>query len=114
MIVRVLKGRCGIIKEAEDGVVAVELLKKSMEENEPFDFILMDYQMPNMDGATAVKVMRDMNYMGPVIGVTGNAVDKDIQTFLNNGANAVLTKPLDVETLNECLRENGIALMANG
>ena len=52
----------------------------------------------------AVKVMREeLGYRGPVIGVTGNAVVSDVDKYLAHGADAVLTKPLNVTRLEECL-----------
>eukprot|EP00607_Mallomonas_marina_P007368 CAMPEP_0182419442 /NCGR_PEP_ID=MMETSP1167-20130531/3907_1 /TAXON_ID=2988 /ORGANISM="Mallomonas Sp, Strain CCMP3275" /LENGTH=512 /DNA_ID=CAMNT_0024594379 /DNA_START=897 /DNA_END=2435 /DNA_ORIENTATION=- len=110
MIVRMLNGRCDVIDQAEDGVVAVKNVQESIEKGIPYDFVLMDYQMPNCDGASAVQIMRESEYSAPVIGVTGNATSKDIQTYLSNGADAVLTKPLDVITLEECLAGYGIYL----
>eukprot|EP00607_Mallomonas_marina_P008602 CAMPEP_0182423596 /NCGR_PEP_ID=MMETSP1167-20130531/9645_1 /TAXON_ID=2988 /ORGANISM="Mallomonas Sp, Strain CCMP3275" /LENGTH=433 /DNA_ID=CAMNT_0024602719 /DNA_START=416 /DNA_END=1717 /DNA_ORIENTATION=+ len=110
MLVRVLTGRCAEIHQAEDGKIAIQLLQNSMNRGVPYDFVLMDYQMPNMDGASAVKEMRKMGYTEPVIGITGNAVTQDMDTYLKNGANAVLTKPLNVKHLEDCLAEHQIYL----
>ena len=63
--------------EAEDGLQAIERVKERMDlSNESygktFDVILMDFIMPNMDGPTATKEIRSMNYLGAIFGVTGN------------------------------------------
>eukprot|EP01036_Dinobryon_divergens_P062144 gene62144-biopygen47610 len=74
MLCRLLEGRCDDTVEAEDGVIAVEKMRAAMETGSPFMMVLMDYQMPNMDGPTAAKMMREMGYEGPIIGVTGNTL----------------------------------------
>ena len=79
-----LLGKSYIIDEAEDGLVALRKLKESLTGRlvDKYDVILMDYQMPNMDGPTSVKHMRDAGYKGLIIGITGNALDKDVE-YLN-------------------------------
>eukprot|EP01038_Epipyxis_sp_PR26KG_P009266 gene9266-12482_t len=62
-----------------------------------YDVILMDFVMERMNGPDAAKRMRDMGYNGIILGVTGNALAGDIQHFIQQGANAVLTKPLDIK-----------------
>ena len=63
--------------EAVDGLEAVERVKQRMTfsnggPGSPYDVILMDFIMPNMDGPTAVKEIRSMGYTAPIFGVTGN------------------------------------------
>ena len=59
--------------EAEDGFEAIERVKERIGgRSEHFDFILMDFGMPNMDGPTATRQLRTMGYNGAIIGVTGN------------------------------------------
>ena len=60
-----------------------------------YDVILMDFVMPNMDGPTATKMIRDLGYSGYIFGVTGNALDSDVNYFLAQGADSVLAKPFD-------------------
>ena len=55
----------------------------------------MDFVMPNMDGPTATKAIRHLGYRGPIFGVTGNALDSDVNYFVRSGANGVLAKPFD-------------------
>ena len=59
--------------EAEDGLEAIERVKERIGgRSEHFDFILMDFGMPNMDGPTATRQLRAMGYTGAIFGVTGN------------------------------------------
>ena len=68
--------------------------------------------MPHMTGAEASKAMRAMGFTGIIIGLTGNAFEKDIAEYIANGANAVLKKPLVLadlfETLNQIDAENKV------
>eukprot|EP00607_Mallomonas_marina_P002249 CAMPEP_0182439230 /NCGR_PEP_ID=MMETSP1167-20130531/86308_1 /TAXON_ID=2988 /ORGANISM="Mallomonas Sp, Strain CCMP3275" /LENGTH=265 /DNA_ID=CAMNT_0024632879 /DNA_START=341 /DNA_END=1138 /DNA_ORIENTATION=- len=107
---KILNKYVKIIYEAEDGCAALQVLTESMESGQSFDLIMMDFVMPNMDGPTATKKIREMGYNGLIIGVTGNALDDDIKHFKTQGADDVLPKPLDVNALQSLLRENGMCL----
>jgi signal transduction histidine kinase/CheY-like chemotaxis protein len=63
--------------EAEDGLEAIEMVKKRIDHanggnGRPFDAVLMDFIMPNMDGPTATKEIKALGYNAPIYGVTGN------------------------------------------
>eukprot|EP01035_Chromulina_nebulosa_P069615 gene69615-biopygen45487 len=54
----------------------------------PIDFVLMDFVMIRMHGPDAVRIMREeLQYSGPIIGVTGNALPDDIVRFMKSGVN---------------------------
>ena len=94
--------------EAEDGLEAVAMVKKrwNMLETDGipmYDAILMDFMMPNMDGPTATREIRTLGFKGVVIGVTGNALPSDMQHFMIHGADKVLLKPVDIDTLQSAL-----------
>jgi len=84
------------IAHASDGLEAVQYVLNS---NQKPDIILMDFVMPIMDGPTATKELRAFGYKGIIIGVTGNALPRDVELFLNAGATCVLTKPFRLEEL---------------
>ena len=100
--------------QAEDGSVAVEMVRRQLAaaESAPqacsYDLILMDYQMPNMDGPTAISEIRSLGYKNPILGLTGNALQKDMDHMVACGADAVLLKPLSMDrfwdVLNRLLR----------
>ena len=79
---------------ARNGQEAIELARKNVP-----DIILMDISMPVMDGIEATKRIRAMDrsdaHMVPIIALTANAFDKDIQRSKVAGMNEHLTKPLD-------------------
>ena len=77
MLLKVLKKDGHICTEAEDGLEAIERVKERIDfangsHGKPYDAILMDFVMPNMDGPTAVKCIRSIGYKAPIFGVTGN------------------------------------------
>jgi len=62
-----------------------------------YDVILMDYQMPNMDGPSAIRAIRSLGYKGVIFGVTGNVMTLDKQEMMAAGADDVLSKPFDID-----------------
>lgn len=105
-IARELIGRMGIqTEEACDGEEAVRKVSESPEGY--YDLILMDIQMPKMDGYEAVKIIREMNRKDvgslPVIAMTANAFDEDVRTALRAGMNAHFSKPIDPEAFEQLL-----------
>lgn len=106
MMVRMLTSRADTIIQAEDGAIAYALVKRSIDSgSQPFHAVLMDYMMPNMDGPTAAKAMRDWGYTGLIIGITGNALESDINTYKIKGADEVLLKPLDLDALDSIMKD---------
>jgi CheY-like chemotaxis protein len=103
LLCRLLQGKYMTV-EAEDGLIALNIILESMKGNSnSFDIVLMDYQMPNMDGPTSVKRMRDAGYNGLIIGITGNALEKDLLYFKNSGLNEVFTKPVKLSQLEDVI-----------
>ena len=85
---------------AKSGAEAIEWSQK-----ERFDVILMDIQMPVMDGVTTTRALREegLNRKTPIIAVTANADTLDHKTYLANGFDDCLAKPLRLQTLREKL-----------
>ncbi|MDR0876772.1 MAG: response regulator, partial [Treponema sp.] len=75
----------------------------------PYDLILMDHMMPEMDGVEAAKIIREMEngqaaeHPVPIIALTANAISGAKEMFLANGFNGFLSKPMDAAALAECL-----------
>ena len=94
------------VELAEDGVQAV-----AMAEATAYDLILMDMQMPHMDGLEATRRIRalPLHRLTPIVAITANAFDQDRQACLDAGMDDFVTKPIAPERLGEvvarCLHE---------
>ena len=86
---------------ASDGAEAVEKVRRSVEQ--PYDLVLMDIQMPVMDGLEATKAIRALEDPRlsrlPIVAMTANAFEEDRQKVLSAGMNGHLGKPIDVGVL---------------
>ena len=82
----------------ENGEQAVQ--RATMED---FDVILMDMQMPVMDGLTAVKILRGKNYAKPIIALTANVMKHDCELYAAAGCNDYIAKPLSRDWLYKVL-----------
>jgi signal transduction histidine kinase/CheY-like chemotaxis protein len=87
-----------IIDVANNGKECVELFKKT-----DYELILMDLQMPVMDGYEATKVIRQTDKDIPIAALTANAMKDDMKKSKDVGMNAHLNKPIEVEKLYEML-----------
>lgn len=90
-----------IVEEAVNGAVALSKVQKS--EDNPYDFILMDVQMPYMDGYEATRLIRKLKNKKlaklPIIAMTANAFEEDKKRALDSGMNAHLSKPIHRDIL---------------
>ena len=94
------------VKHVEDGIQCIEELKKMPEKY--YDVILMDVQMPNMDGYTATQRIRDLDDSRaeiPIIAMTANAYDEDRRKAQEAGMDSFLAKPLDVDEMMRLLAQ---------
>ncbi|MGN1414728.1 MAG: ATP-binding protein [Anaerovoracaceae bacterium] len=96
-----------LVEEAENGAVAVERIQSSCPGY--YDLVLMDIQMPVMDGYEAVKIIRGLGDPGlaavPIVAMTANAFEEDRQKCLQAGMNGHLGKPINMKMLNQVLSE---------
>jgi len=90
------------VDEAEDGAMALEKLRAN-----PFDFVVSDWNMPNMDGLTMLKQIRSDPALAklPVLMVTAEAKKENIIAAAQAGANGYVVKPFTAATLEEKLHK---------
>ncbi len=87
--------RAGLeVEIAPDGEVGCELALSSEANDEPYDVVLMDMQMPVLDGYTAVQRLRARGYRGPIIALTAHAMAGDRERCLAVGCSDYATKPI--------------------
>ena len=90
---------------AENGLLAVEEVLDPIRSANPYDAILMDMQMPVMDGYTATRELRQKGYHGPIVAVTAHAIAGDRQKCLDAGCDEYLSKPLNHRHLIQVVAE---------
>lgn len=94
------------VTKAADGKECLEELKRMPEHT--YDIILMDIQMPNMDGYEATKQIRALDGERsriPIVAMTANAFDEDKKKAIDTGMNGYVAKPIDIHVLIRTLKE---------
>ena len=106
LLCKLLRASGHSCEEAVNGLCAVEKVTARMSGVKlSYDAILMDFEMPIMDGPTATEAIRRLGYSGPIFGVTGNTLDSDVNHFISHGADAVLSKPFDYKRFKQLMAE---------
>jgi CheY-like chemotaxis protein/HPt (histidine-containing phosphotransfer) domain-containing protein len=94
-LIKLLLERAGAkVATAENGEIGCRMAL-----DQPFDVILMDMQMPVLDGYSATRRLRDSGQIVPIIALTANAMSSDRQECLDAGCTDYLTKPINTEQL---------------
>ena len=99
-----LKRAGATVETAENGLVVCELALAAAAAGTPFDVILMDMQMPELDGYDATARLRQAGYRGAIIALTAHAMDGDRARCLAAGCDDYVAKPVDRQTLIEAIR----------
>lgn len=96
-----------VVESAPDGTDAVSMVEKS--EEYYYDAVLMDVQMPIMNGYEATRTIRNMSRKDvkdlPIIAMTANALEEDKEAALKNGMNAHISKPLNMDIFISVLKQ---------
>ncbi|WP_232312665.1 response regulator [Enterovibrio coralii] len=84
------------IEVADNGQIALDMVQE-----QEFDIVLMDMQMPVMDGVTATKKIREIESLSgmPIVAMTANAMERDVKQCKEAGMNDHVSKPIDVDEL---------------
>mmetsp|Transcript_9476 Transcript_9476/g.13093 ORF Transcript_9476/g.13093 Transcript_9476/m.13093 type:complete len:755 (+) Transcript_9476:48-2312(+) len=100
-MMKMLLRREGIVTDvAENGQKAVDLVLNDLNK---YCLLLMDNQMPVMNGVDATRILRMSGYRNLIVGVTGNVLEDDVHEYLTAGADLVMFKPLKLNQLSTIL-----------
>ncbi len=99
LIAFLLKKAGAEVAVAENGLVARDLALAARDEGTSFDVVLMDMQMPVMDGYEATTKLREAGYTGPIVALTAHAMSTDRDKCLAAGCDGYMTKPIDRKKL---------------
>jgi len=99
-LIRFLLKKAGAeVEIAGNGQVAVERVMNAVAVDQPFDIVLMDMQMPILDGYSATRRLRDNGYSGSIIALTAHAMSGDRQKCLDAGCDDYIAKPINREAM---------------
>jgi CheY-like chemotaxis protein len=98
LISRILEMAGALVETANDGLEGIERAYRAI-----YDIVLMDLQMPRMDGFHALRVLREMKYPSPVVALTAHALADDRRRTCDAGFAAHLTKPVHADELIHCV-----------
>ena len=101
LAVSLLEDNNACVDVAEDGLEAIEKCNN----NDSYDVILMDVQMPNMDGLSACRKLRASGVSLPIIALTANATPEDRKKCIAAGMTAFMSKPFNVTELLTVIKE---------
>ncbi len=96
---RLLTAAGARVDECEDGQVAVNYFRNCLRHGKFPDLILLDMQMPNLDGYETARQIRKLGYAGPIIALTADAMQGNMNDCLEAGCNDYLSKPIDSKKL---------------
>ena len=99
LIAHVLRKAGADVTPAENGQIARDLALAARDRGQAYDVILMDMQMPVLDGYQAVRQLRQAGYDRPIIALTAHSMDSDRQKCLDVGCDEFTTKPIQRPTL---------------
>lgn len=107
IMIEILKLEGVTVDRAADGIECIEMLKKSTENY--YDLILMDFQMPNLDGLEATKRIRVLDDKSkaniPIIAITANAFESDRKLAMEAGMDGFISKPIEIDILRKTMGE---------
>jgi len=102
-LMRRILGNVGVeVEVANNGQEAIDIVLSQVE---PFDLILMDMQMPELNGIEATEMLRQLGYDVPIVALTANVMQKHRDQFETAGCNGFLSKPIDRQALFQVLGE---------
>jgi CheY-like chemotaxis protein len=104
LVAAILRKAGAVVETAENGRIGMNKALAAARCGSPFDVILMDMQMPEMDGYEATSQLRASGYRWPIIALTAHAIEGDRSKCLQAGCDDYATKPIDRNRLLQTIR----------
>ena len=104
LITHILEKAGASVKVVENGKLAAREALAAQGQGSPYGVILMDMQMPVMDGYSACRLLREKNYTGLIIALTANAMNSDREKCITSGCDEYISKPINRRKLVEAIR----------
>jgi len=99
LIAHHLRRAGAVVEIAENGAIALQMITHAEAEGRPFDLLVTDIQMPEMDGYALARTLRQQNSALPIIALTAHAMSDDRERCIAAGCDDYASKPVDRETL---------------
>jgi signal transduction histidine kinase/FixJ family two-component response regulator len=93
------------VTQAGNGLEAVAKFAVSSVDSSPFDLVLMDKEMPVMQGDEAIRQIRGLGFQLPIVVLTGNGFEEEMENMMGAGADAFLTKPTNADQLKKTIQK---------
>ena len=110
LIVFILEKAGAGVTVMENGLLAAEEAIAARDAGTPYDCILMDMQMPVMDGYEATAKLRQLEYTGAIIALTAHAMASDRAKCIDAGCDEFATKPIDRQKLIDTIQQQVAAV----
>jgi CheY-like chemotaxis protein len=104
LIAFILRKAGATVDTANDGREACDIALKAWQQEQPYAVVLMDMQMPIMDGYAATRTLRQAGYRGAIIALTAHAMDTDRRRCIDAGCDDYASKPIQREALLQQIR----------
>jgi len=107
-LIRHILEKAGVeVTLVENGRMALDAAMQAWKNDKPFDLILMDMQMPEMDGYSATAALREQDYQGPIVALTAHAMEGDRARCIEAGCDDYMSKPINRTRLLDLVRAHG-------
>ncbi len=106
LIAMLLKKAGADVSVAGNGQIACDLVLAAEKQGQPYDLVLMDMQMPVLDGYDATRRLREAGYLRPIIALTAHAMSTDREKCLRAGCDEYVSKPVDRKSLISVVAEH--------
>ena len=99
LIAFMLRKAGATIETADNGQIALDIFNHAKATGNPFDMLLTDIQMPEMDGYMLASTLRDLDSTLPILALTAHAMPEDRKKCIDAGCDDYITKPINKENL---------------